>query len=154
MNDAALSAATTLQVTRVFAASRERVFRAWTRPDALKKWFRVAEGYTTPIAEVDLRVGGGYRLGMQPPDGDTPLIVWGVYREIRPPERLVFTWRWEGDSPQLETLVTIEFRQRGDLTEVVLTHEGFADAPARDQHAGGWQGCLDRLDSALLRNEV
>ena len=155
MNDAVLSAVTTLQVTRVFAASRERVFRAWTEPRALKKWFRVAEGYTTPIAEVDLRVGGGYRLGMQPPGSDTPLIVRGVYCEIRPPERLVFTWGWEG-SPEAvpETLVTVEFFERADQTEVVLTHERLADAAARDQHASGWEGCLDGLAQAIAREEV
>ncbi len=155
MSDASLRVPTKLRVTRLFAAPRARVFRAWTRPEALKKWFRVADGFTTPIAEVDLRVGGGYRLGMQPPDSDTPLIVRGVYREIQPPERLVFTWRWEG-SPEAvpETLVTLEFLERGDQTEVVLTHERFADAEARDQHAGGWEGCLDGLAQAIAREEV
>ena len=154
MSSATLEPTLRLSLQRTYAAPRERVFWAWTEPEALKRWFRVAEGYSTPIAEVDLRVGGRYRLGMQPPGSAEVLLAGGVYREVRSPERLAFTWRWEGDSPQPETLVTIEFRQRGDLTEVVLTHEGFVDAPARDQHAGGWQGCLDRLDSALARSEV
>src|SRR6266852_6081518 len=91
MADAGLA----LTVHRTVSASRERAFRAWTDADELKKWFGVAEGYTTPIAEVDLRVGGRYRLGMQPPNSSELYIVQGVYREIREPEKIVFTWRWE-----------------------------------------------------------
>jgi uncharacterized protein YndB with AHSA1/START domain len=70
------------------------VFHAWTDPEQLKKWFAVADGFTTPIADVDLRIGGRYRLGMQPPGNEPVLIVGGVYREIISPEKLVFTWRW------------------------------------------------------------
>jgi len=144
-----------LQIRRRFAASRERVFRAWTDPEALKQWFAVAEGYTTPIAEVDLRVGGRYRLGMKPPDSDQILIVGGEYREIRPPERLVFTWSWEGaPSNEPATLLTIEFREQGGATEVLLTHENFVDEAARDRHAGGWEGCLSGLTRLIENEEV
>jgi uncharacterized protein YndB with AHSA1/START domain len=153
--DSALSSPTALRVSRRFAAPRERVFRAWTEAPALRKWFRVAEGYATPIAEVDLRVGGRYRLGMQAPDATEPQIVGGVYREISPPERLVFTWQWEGAPPEApETIVTVEFHQHGSQTEVVLTHEGFPDRPARDQHGAGWQGCFDGLAAAVTAHEV
>ncbi len=145
---------TALTIRRTLAAPREKVFRAWTDPEALKKWFRVAEEYTTPIAEVDLRVGGRYRLGMQAPDGGPVLLVGGTYREISPPERLVFTWRSEtADESELETLVTVEFHERGESTELVLTHEGFADEARREQHSAGWQGCLEGLARALPRLE-
>ncbi len=150
MADLAANPATYLQVRRILDAPREMVFRAWTEPEMLKRWFRVSEDYSTPIAEVDLRVGGRYRLGMRPPDGSPALIVGGMYREISPPERLVFTWRWEtaaADEP--ESLVTVEFNERSGVTEVVLTHEGFVSNARRDEHAQGWQGCLDRLDQAL-----
>ncbi len=151
----ALDSPTALRVTRIFAASRERVFRAWSEPDALRKWFRVAEGYSTPIAEVDLRVGGRYRLGMLPPGAAAPQVVGGVYHEIAPPERLVFTWRWEGSPPDApETLVTVEFFERGGHTEVVLTHEQFPDAPSRDLHTEGWQGCFNGLQAAITAQEV
>ncbi len=139
---------TVLVLTRTFTAPREEVFRAWTDPEALKKWWAAGPGFTTPIAEVDLRVGGRYRLGMKAPDQELPYVVGGTYRAIHRPARLVYTWVWEGtDGP--ETLVTVEFRDRGSVTEVVLTHEPFADAADRDRHSAGWNGCLDRLAQVI-----
>lgn len=141
---------TTLRLTRTFAAPREKVFRAWTEPEELKEWWG-PEGYATPTAEVDLRVGGRYRLGMMKlPNGDV-FYLTGIYREVRPPEKLVYTWRWESQPELGETLVTIEFRDRGDATEVVLRHELFPNADARDDHSKGWSSCLDRLAKVLQR---
>ena len=142
------SPATTLRLTRTFAAPRKKVFRAWTEPEALKKWWG-PEGYATPLAEVDLRVGGRYRLGMRKlPKGNLFYLV-GTYREVRPPEKLVYTWVWEGQPDLGETLVTVEFRDLGDATEVVLTHELFPNEKVRDDHNTGWSSCLDRLAKAL-----
>lgn len=139
---------TTLHLTRTFAAPREKVFRAWTDPEALKKWWG-PEGYATPIAQVDLRVGGGYRLGMRKlPDGDLFYLA-GTFREVRPPERLVYTWTWEGEAEFGETLVTVEFRARGSSTEIILTHQLFPSEKARQDHEKGWSSCLDRLAGAL-----
>ena len=139
---------TTLHLTRTFPAPREKVFRAWTDPEELKKWWG-PEGYETPTAEVDLRVGGAYRFGMQKsPDGDI-FYLRGTYREVRPPERLVYTWRWEAEPELGETLVTVEFLARGGSTEVVLTHELFPSKEARDGHSRGWNSSLDRLAKAL-----
>jgi uncharacterized protein YndB with AHSA1/START domain len=139
---------TTLKLRRIFKAPREKVFRAWTDPEELKKWWG-PEGYTTPSAEVDLRVGGKFRLGMRKlPDGEI-FYLSGIYREVRPPELLVYTWRWEAQPEHGETLVTVEFRQVGDSTEVVLTHERFPTEKARDEHNRGWTGCLDRLEKLL-----
>ncbi len=134
----------TIHITRTFGASREKVFRAWTEPEELKQWWAAGPGYTTPIAEVDLRVGGRYRLGMKPPDRDVIHIVGGTYREVLRPSRLVYTWAWEGSNAP-ETLVTVEFRDRGASTDVTLVHEPFADGQSREQHLAGWTGCLDRL---------
>ena len=138
----------TLNLRRIFKAPRKKVFRAWTDPEELKKWWG-PEGYATPSAEVDLRVGGKYRLGMRKlPDGEI-FYLSGIYREVRPPERLVYTWRWEAQPEHGETLVTVEFREVGDSTEVVLTHERFPTETARDDHNRGWSGCLDRLAELL-----
>ncbi len=149
-----------LRISRTLNAPRELVFQAWTEPDRLKQWWRAQPGFSTPIAEVDLRVGGRYRLGMQPPDRDEPYVVVGTYREILPPEKLVYTWAWEvnppagtsGAGPEPasalepgETLVTVEFHNVGGKTEVVLTHEYFPDSHVRDEHQGGWGGCLEQL---------
>lgn len=136
---------TTLRLTRTFAASRDEVFRAWTDPQALKQWWVPADGFSVPRAEIDLRVGGAYRVTMRNPRGETFLLV-GTYREVRPPERLVYTWRWEETEMNVgETLVTVEFRKRGSSTEVAITHSLFPNGELRDRHDKGWSGCLDRL---------
>jgi uncharacterized protein YndB with AHSA1/START domain len=154
-NDVPVNEATVLRTSRTYPAQREAVFRAWTEPKALRQWFAVAEGYTTPIAEVDLRVGGRYRLGMQAPDSDDLMVAAGAYREVTPPERLVFTWRWESvPAEEPDTLVTVEFHERDGGTEVVLTHSLFAGAAERDMHLQGWQGCLNRLESVISRLEA
>ncbi len=141
---------TNLQLKRTFAAKRERVFRAWTEPADLRQWFAPSDEYSMPIAEVDLRVGGKYRFGMKPPKTDVPYVAFGTYREVRFPEKLVFTWSWENPDANVgETLVTVEFRDLGDSTEVTLTHELFPDEKSRDDHNKGWNGCLDRLAKLL-----
>ena len=142
------TAETSVQLRRTFAAPREKVFRAWTDPEELKRWWG-PEGYATPSAQADLRVGGTYRLGMQKlPAGDIFYLA-GTYREVRPPERLVYTWRWEAEPELGESLVTVEFRDLGQSTEVVVTHEFLLAGKVRDDHQRGWTGCLDRLAKAL-----
>lgn len=140
---------TTLQIKKTIAAPREKVFQAWTDPKALTRWFIPFDDYTTTLAEVDLRVGGKYRIQVKAPDGVVST-VGGVYREVKPPERLVFTWTSEpggscGAQGGFETLVTVEFHDRGSSTEIVLTHEGFMDSTERDKHNQGWTGCLNNL---------
>ncbi len=148
MADAKASAANTLRITRTFAAPREKVFRAWTDPNELKKWWGPV-GYASPTAEMDLRVGGKYRLGMRRlPEGDSFYLI-GIYREVRPPEKLVYTWRWESEPERGETLVTVEFRARSSSTEVVVTHELFPNQKMRDDHDKGWNRCLDWLSRAV-----
>ena len=140
--------AATLHLTRTFAVPREKVFRAWKDPEELKKWWGPV-GYATPSAELDLRVGGKYRLGMRKlPNGEI-FYLSGMYREVRPPEKLVYMWRWESEPETGETLVTVEFRARGNSTEVIVTHELFPTGKARDDHDKGWNSCLDRLPEVL-----
>jgi uncharacterized protein YndB with AHSA1/START domain len=143
---------TVLEVNRVIRASRERVFAAWTNPAQLQQWFAVAEGFTTPVAEVDLRMGGRYRLGMKAP-GDNPLlVVGGIYQEVVFPKLLVFTWRWEHDDPdEPETLVTVEFLEVNDATKVLLKHERFTGILQRDKHGEGWAGCFENLARFISR---
>lgn len=138
---------TSLTVRRTFAARRERVFRAWTDPESLRQW-SCPVGMTVTEAEVDLRVGGAYRVAMLPSDKGEASVAYGTYREIHPPERLVYTWRWEGGEMG-ETLVTVEFRDLGSETEVVLVHEFFPAPDVRDLHNQGWAACMEHLAQAL-----
>jgi uncharacterized protein YndB with AHSA1/START domain len=145
---------TSLRIRHVFNAPRQKVFEAWTTPELLTQWFHPQEGFRVTLAEVDLREGGEYRIGLQPPGEERILVVSGEYQEIQSPEKLVFTWMWESDDPdQEDTLVTLEFFDRGGNTELVLTHERFANAEARDQHAIGWEGCLSGLVAFIERKE-
>ncbi len=153
--DNAVSPATfSLVINRTINAPRERVFEAFTKPEHLHRWWGAREGYTAPIADVDLRTGGNYRLGMQAPDQEHPFVVGGVYREVTPCEKLVFTWTWEApphtsDWVPPDTLVTIEFFDRGDSTDIRLTHELFTDENMCDEHKQGWSGCIDSLTRYL-----
>jgi uncharacterized protein YndB with AHSA1/START domain len=138
----------TLRLKRTFAATRDKVFRAWTEPEALKKWLAPSDDHSTPDAEVELRVGGRYRIDIKDPAGKL-FRVGGRFQEVRPPEKLVYTWAWEGDADIGETLVTVEFRDLGKSTEVVLTHELFPDEKALKNHEWGWNGAFDRLTKSL-----
>ena len=134
---------TSLRISRVIKADRERVFAAWTEPLHLKKW-SCPEGLSVADVQVDLSVGGQYKIRMENPEGKVHT-AFGVYREIEPPHRLVYTWDWEEESIG-ETLVTVEFNDLGGSTEVVLTHELFPNAEAKVGHEEGWTSCLNRLE--------
>ncbi len=141
-----------LRVSRTIRADADTLFRAWTDPGLLMHWWRQeGDGWSFAGATIDLRVGGRYRLGMAAPDGTTHVAV-GVYREIHQPTRLVFTWDWENPAFSVgETLVSVEFRAAGDRTEVVVTHERFADAARMGRHRQGWIELLQLLEQASAR---
>jgi len=99
---------------------------------------------------LELRPGGRYRVEMQ--IGDSTHVVVGEYREIRAPERLVFTWRWEKSDMAAgfdDTVVTLELHERGRSTELVLIHEKLASVEEREKHDHGWKGCLEQLGRYL-----
>ncbi|HJQ10289.1 MAG TPA: SRPBCC domain-containing protein [Gemmatimonadaceae bacterium] len=137
--------ATSLQVRRVIKAPRPRVFEAWTKADEITRWHAPGP-LTVSLAEIDARPGGKYRIHMRQPDGIEHKVS-GVYREVDPPKRLVYTWGWEGDHPVKDSVVTVEFLERGSGTEVVLTHEGFPTEKERDDHEKGWTSILEKLEA-------
>jgi len=136
----------TLTIKRVFAAPRQTVFSAWTEPEELRKWWRVGENWTTPVAEVDLRVGGRFVLGTKPPEGDLH-VIRGEFREVTPPSRLVYTWRVDGGGLE-ENEVTVEFRPIGKNTEVTITHAQLSSESAASSGAG-WEAVLKSLGEIL-----
>ena len=138
----------TLVVTRRFKAPRERVFAAFSTLEAMSSWFG-PPGVTVLGDSLDFRVGGKYRIRAKGPEGE--VIVGGGYREITPPAKLVFTWKWEDDEDwvDVKSEVTIEFHAQGDETEVRLTQVGFPSPESRGRHAHGWGGCFDKLDAFL-----
>ena len=138
-----------LSLSRTFPATRERVFAAWTDPEQVVKWFG-PETCRVRDAEIDLRDGGTYRFQVSSPQcGETA--VYGQYREVKPPGRLVYTWKWESDPDYAdrETLVTVEFIDRGGSTELRLTHENLPNTESGRNHEHGWNGCFDKLANLL-----
>jgi uncharacterized protein YndB with AHSA1/START domain len=137
-----------LTIVRKLNAAPEKVWKALTEPAALKQWFAPDEAFRVPLAETDLRVGGRYRIVMQAPDGEQH-DVSGVYREIVPNRRLVYSWAWKS-TPERESLVTVELRAADAGTELTLRHEQFFDDEARQRHEQGWTGCLARLTKLFV----
>ena len=134
---------TSLTLSRIIPAQRDDVFAAWTDPELLTQWWG-PDPVTCPEAEVDLRPGGEYRLANLQADGS---IVWisGRFEHVRPPEELVYTWK-ATSLPGEATLVRVRFLPHPDGTEILLTHERFAEEAIRDMHLSGWNGCLDKLE--------
>ena len=135
-------------MSRRFKASRERVFRALTDAGQLARWWG-PKGFTVPDLALDVRPGGAWRTTMRSPDGRDHLVS-GVYRDIVPPSRLVFTWGWESEGTRgHETVVTIALFEVADGTRLELRQEVFESADSRDRHEHGWAGCFDSLEEAL-----
>ena len=138
-----------LVVTRILDAPRDRVFKAWTDPEQIARWWG-PQGFTTTSLEMDIRPGGTYRACMRSPEG-TLYRRRGVYREIVAPERIAFTFAWEDAVGDLgpETLVTVTFAEQGGKTLLTLHQATFETVGGRDDHRRGWMSCLDRFAEYL-----
>jgi uncharacterized protein YndB with AHSA1/START domain len=135
-----------LTTKRRFDAPPAKVFAAWIDPEKVKRWMGPGE-VKALLVETDPRSGGRYRWLMQAPNGEQH-DVRGVYREVIPNEKLVFTWAWV-TAPERESLVTLTFKSDGDGTLMTLTHEQFFDEDARDRHNQGWTNAMEKLDKYL-----
>jgi len=138
---------TTLHIERRLAAPRERVFEAWTEPELLARWFTPFVGSSSD-AEIDLRVGGAWRVKMRSPLWPS-CWAFGTYLEVDPPARLVYTLAWERAPFGPETLVTVEFRDADGETDVVLVQERLGTRRGRRGHALGWRLSLTRLGEVV-----
>jgi uncharacterized protein YndB with AHSA1/START domain len=138
-------AADELRVERLIAAPPDKVYAYWTEPERLVRWWG-PEGYTIPDQSLDVRHGGTWRTTMLSPDGGR-YTVSGIYRELVPPRRLVFTWGWEDADGKRgdETEVTVTFEAAPGGTRLVLRQRSFEDRKTRDDHQRGWESSLDCL---------
>ena len=142
-----------LKIERVFDAPRSLVFKAWTEPEHITKWWG-PRGFKSTVLKSDLRPGGAYRIHMLGPDGDH----WsqGVYREVVPPERLVMVGSWadaNGNPTRPETTLTLLFEDVGGKTRLTLHNAIFESVTARDMHNSGWSSSLDCLAEYLATAE-
>jgi len=145
---AAASDELTLHLERVLPAARQLVFRAHADPDLLAKWWGPT-GFSAPSIEFDLRVGGLYRIAMQPPDG-VLFYLSGEFVEVDPPARLAYTFLWEDPDPDdRETVVTVSLGDSGGSTALTVDQGVFATEGRRALHDQGWTESLDRLQELM-----
>jgi uncharacterized protein YndB with AHSA1/START domain len=129
---------------------REVVYRALTVPAELAKWWG-PRGFRAPEVDFTPRVGGSFRIAMQPPQGEL-FYLSGEFREVDPPARLAYSFSWSPPDPDdRETLVDLSLQSGVDGTEVCLIHSGFATEQRRALHEAGWSESLARLEQALGR---
>jgi uncharacterized protein YndB with AHSA1/START domain len=141
-----------LVIMREFEVPSELVWKAWTEPSQVKAWLELGEETTIESVKMDLRVGGKFRIQTKDDEGEY-FTAAGTYLEVKPTEKLVYTWDWEKDGSEKEfgelegdeSQLTVEFRPSGNKTQLVLTHERFSSVEKRDRHEGGWTKWVDRL---------
>ena len=135
-----------LIIKRTYDAPIDVVWDAWADPARAKVWWG-PRGFTAPVVELDERPGGKWRAKMVGPDG-SELWQHGVYREIVPRRRIVYTFIWDQE-PNHEMLVTVEFSAKANRTEISFQQTGFKSDGEREGHKGGWNESFDRLGEYL-----
>ena len=143
----ALATKPSLTLVRQLRATPASVYTAWTDPKIMAQWFGPHHTHIVS-AETDIRVGGKFRVVMREIESGEIHDVSGVYREVEPERKLVFSWAWVS-MPERESLVTVSFHPVGEGVELTLLHEQLFDEPARDSHNGGWTESLDKLERVL-----
>ena len=136
-----------LGITRQYPVAPEEVWRAWTDPQALSRWFGPGEPDSVTLAELDVREDGRYRIAFHTPDGEQHEVS-GNYEDVVENRRLSFTWAWQS-TPERVSLVTIELRPTAQGCELNFRHDRFFDRQARDNHERGWTGTFAKLDDFL-----
>ena len=137
-----------LTIARSYPVASEKVWRAWTDPEAIRKWWGPGGNDPVSVAELDVRVGGRFRMVFGGALG-TDHECAGVYKEVVPHRKLVFTWSWPNSTPERVSLVTVLFRKAGGGTKLEFLHEQFFDAAARDGHLRGWSETFVKLEQFL-----
>jgi len=138
-----------LTITRVFDAPRALVWKAWTDPQHLMNWWGPRWHPAGQIA-ADVRVGGRWRHCLRSVQDGGELWHHGVFREVAPPQRLVFTFAWEQEGERgIENVVTVTFAEQGGKTLMTMRQAPFQSTEERDGHQGGWGSAFDRLDDLL-----
>jgi uncharacterized protein YndB with AHSA1/START domain len=143
--DASLAGRPSLTIRRRLNAAPEKVYAAWTDPQKIVRWFGPAEVKAGSVqADLEVRIGGHYRISFDTEDG-AHHEVGGVYREVVPNRKLVFSWAWRS-TPEFESVVALSLQPDGDGTWLSLQHEQLIDQAARDSHQRGWLSTLDKLE--------
>lgn len=137
-----------LHQEHLLPAAGALVYRMHTEPEWLAQWWG-PKGFSVPSVDLDVRVGGAYRIEMQPPEGDV-FVLSGEFRDVEPDARLAFTFRWEPPDPDdRETVVVLSFRDRGESSSLTVDQGPFATVERRALHEQGWTESIDRLEGLI-----
>lgn len=134
-----------LRIVRRYPVACEKVWHAWTDPQALSQWFGPGEPNSVTLAELDVRPGGRYRIRFHTPDGEEHEVA-GTYQTVELYRELVFSWAWHS-TPERVSRVSVQLRPVDGGTELDVRHAQFFDQLARDNHARGWAGAVAKLDA-------
>lgn len=148
MEQAKLAEKPFLVLNRSYPVAPEKVWHAWTDPEAIKRWWGPGGNDPVSAAQLDVRVGGRFRIVFGGPQGRDHE-VQGVYKEVVPNRKLVFTWIWPNSTPERESLVTITFRAAKGGTELEFLHAQHFDETVRDNHKRGWSETFIKLEQYL-----
>ena len=151
MEQAKLAEKPSLSLQRRYPVAPEKVWRAWTDPQALAKWWGPGGQQPVSLAELDVRVGGRFRIVFGGPQG-TEHECAGVYREVVPNRKLVFSWCWPRTTPDRVSQITLVLKPAGGGTDLKFLHEQFFDQAARDGHQRGWTETFAKLAVFLESN--
>ena len=147
--DRAAPAGTELVIRRHFTTPRDRVWDVFTTREHAVHWWGPKD-FTVPVLEMNPRVGGSWQAVIRRADGQE-YPQHGVYREITPPKRIVFTFVWDREGERSEMQCTFSFAERGNGTDMTFTKGPFPSADAQDGERDGWNECFDRLADYLSR---
>ncbi len=136
-----------LRLARRYPVAPEKVWRAWTDPQVMSRWFGPGDPNAVLVADLDVRPGGKYRIRFRTPDGEEHE-VGGRYEVVEPPHRLVYSWAWHS-TPERVSRVAITLRAVDGGTDFELLHDRFFDEAARDNHRRGWGATFEKLDAFL-----
>jgi uncharacterized protein YndB with AHSA1/START domain len=140
---------TTLRMQRTFNAPAQAVFDAWTSEEVMRRWWHAKRDWETPVATVDLRIGGDVRVVMRNPETGEEFGGGGKYTEIDPPRRLAFTWFWDSDPNSVRQLIELDFEETDGITLVRFTHSDLWNEQAVRDHEDGWGTCFGNLERVL-----
>jgi len=153
MNAPLTEADRVLVIKRTFDAPRDLVWKCWTTPEMAKQWWGPIE-YPANYIDIDFRVGGSWRACLHGRDDGRDLWQGGVIREIGPPRRLVYTFKWDADGERgIDTVVTVEFEEKDGKTLMNFHQSRFESLAERDGHNYGWGSTFDRFDRYLAQQQ-
>ncbi|MGH8673041.1 MAG: SRPBCC family protein [Burkholderiales bacterium] len=150
MEQARLAESPSLTLDRFYPVAPEKVWRAWTDAEAIKRWWGPGGHDPVSHAELDVRVGGRFRIVFGGPGGKDHE-VQGIYKEVVPNRKLVFTWTWPNSTPERVSLVTVLLNAVAGGTQLEFLHERHFDETVRDNHRQGWSESFAKLERFLLQ---